>query len=239
MKIKTELEKLKNIDKAKVLSKYFKTGKGEYGEGDIFLGVTVPNQREAARKYFRETSLEEIQELFNSKVHEHRMVATMLLVFKMDQAYRDNNKTHKTRTYYFYVKNFRNINNWDLVDNSASYIIGRFFIEENKSLEILKNWAKSKDLWTRRISIIATHYIIKKERKEYYDFILDLAKILMQDDHDLIHKAVGWTLRELGKKDEEILLKLLEESSKAMPRTMLRYSIERLSQKQREKYMRG
>lgn len=224
-KIKQEINSAGNLEKAKILQRFFKTGKGEYGEGDVFLGITVPESRKLARQY-KDLTLDEIQELLDSKYHEHRLIALLILVDKF--------KENKEKVYNLYLKNTRNINNWDLVDLSADKIIGQYLLEKN-DISILKKLAKSEVLWERRIAIIATFHFIKNKR---YEECFTIAKLLLKDEHDLIHKAVGWMLREVGKrisqdKEEEFLLKYY----KTMPRTMLRYAIERFEEKKRKRYL--
>jgi 3-methyladenine DNA glycosylase AlkD len=224
-KLKKELDDHKNLKKAKILSRFFKTGKGQYGEGDIFLGIKVPEQRRIAKKY--NLSLEEIQELLNSKIHEYRLVALFVLIDKYKK-FKD-----KKIIVDFYLKNTRNINNWDLVDLSASKILGEYLIDKNK--EILYKLAKSNDLWEKRISIIATLAFIKTNK---FEDTLKISKILLNDKHDLIHKAVGWMLREVGKKDQKVEEEFLKKCYKKMPRTMLRYSIEKFDEIKRKDYLK-
>ena len=230
-KIKIELNKLKNKEKANILQRFFKTAKGQYGEGDIFLGITVPQSRDIAKKYLN-CSYEELQELLDSKIHEHRLTALLILVEKYKKVF----LTEKKKIFKFYLKNFKNINNWDLVDLSAPKIIGDYIFHNRNLEKNLSNWARSKDLWTKRISIVSTHYFIKEE-----DFTntIKISKMLLRDEHDLIHKAVGWMLREVGKKDEETLKKFLNENLNKMPRTALRYAIEKFPEEQRKKYLKN
>jgi len=228
MKIQAELRKLADKEKAKLLQRFFKTGKGEYGEGDIFLGVVVPNQRKIVKQFWKETSLNEIQELLNSRIHEERLTGLLILV----QKYKKSDLEEKTRIFDFYLKNKHNINNWDLVDLSAPNIVGDFLINLDKS--ILYNLAKSDNLWSKRISIIATAAFI---RNNQFKDTIKISEILLKDSHDLIHKAVGWMLREIGKRNQEQLEIFLRKHYKDMPRTMLRYSIERLEENKRLKYL--
>jgi 3-methyladenine DNA glycosylase AlkD len=223
-----DLQAAANPNQAAILQRFFKTGKGEYGEGDVFLGIKVPIQRQIARKYAG-LSLPKIQELLNSKIHEYRLVGLLILVDK----FKKGSETEKGNIFNFYLKNTKNINNWDLVDLTAHHIVGGFL--QDKKKDILYKLAESKSLWEKRIAIIATFYYIKKE--EFKD-ALRVSEILLNDSHDLIHKAVGWMLREIGKKDEKVLEKFLEKHYKNMPRTMLRYSIERLPEERRKMYLR-
>jgi len=229
MDIIKEFQKLENPEKAIHLQRFFKTGKGQYGEGDIFLGITVPEQRKIANKF--NLSLDELQKLLDSKIHEHRLTSLFILNKKFKKA----DKREKQEIFDFYLKNVNksNINNWDLVDSSAHKIIGNFL--EDKDRKILYNLAKSKNLWEKRISIISAFWFIKNN--EFQDAI-NLAEILLNDKHDLIHKAVGWMLREIGKRDKSVLINFLNKHLKKMPRTMLRYSIEKLNKNEKQKYMK-
>ncbi|MFH1455251.1 MAG: DNA alkylation repair protein [bacterium] len=227
--LKKELNFYADFEKASLLQRFFKTGKGEYGEGDIFLGVIVPNTRKVAKKFI-ELSLSEIKKALYSRVHEERLCALLLLVEKFYKA----DKIEKKKIFYFYIKNAKQANNWDLVDLSAPKIVGEYLL--NKPKKILYKFAKSKNLWEKRIAVLSTFAFIKY--KKYNDF-LEIAKILMNDKHDLIHKAIGWMLREVGKislKDEEMFL---NKYYKRMPRTMLRYAIEKFPEEKRIKYLNG
>ena len=195
--LKKDIEKAKNPEQAKILQRFFKTGKGEYGEGDIFLGIKVPVQRIIAKKY-TELSFMDLQSLLNSKIHEERLIALIILTNKYKKAKKDTAK--KRQIFEFYLKNTNNINNWDLVDLSAPNIVGDFSnIDGN---EIIRFLAKSKNLWEKRIAIVSTHAFIKKR---IFGETLAVADILIKDEHDLIHKAVGWMLREVGKRNVEVL----------------------------------
>jgi 3-methyladenine DNA glycosylase AlkD len=224
-----ELQKARNKSQAALLQRFFKTGKGEYGEGDVFLGIKVPVQRAIAKKY-PGLNLPKIQQLLNSKIHEYRLVGLLILVDK----FKKSKEQEKGNIFNFYLKNTKNINNWDLVDLTAHHIVGGFL--QDKKKDILYKLAESKSLWEKRIAVIATFWYIKDE--EFKD-ALRIAEILLNDKHDLIHKAVGWMLREIGKKDEKVLEDFLAKHYKTMPRTMLRYSIERLDEKRRKKYLKG
>jgi 3-methyladenine DNA glycosylase AlkD len=224
-----ELQELADKERAKILQKFFKTNKGEYGEGDIFLGIRVPIQRDIAKKYIG-LDLYKLQELINSEIHEHRQVCLIILIEK----YKNSDEEGKGNIFNFYLKNLKNINNWDLVDISAPHIIGNFLKDKKKN--VLYELVKSKNLWERRVAIVSTFEFIRKE-----DFVdtLAISELLLKDEHDLIHKAVGWMLREVGKKDIRILEEFLKEHYKNMPRTMLRYAIEKFDEEQRKKYLRG
>ena len=228
-KILKEIISKKNKNKGVFLLRFFKTGPGQYGEGDLFLGITVPESRKIAIKYHN-IKLVDIFELLKNKYHEVRLVALLILVHQYKHA---ENETSKKIIYNFYLKNTKYINNWDLVDLSASCIIGDYLI--NKDRKILLKLAKSKNIWERRIAIISTFAFIYN-RESYWTF--RIVKILLNDSHDLIHKACGWMLREVGKRVSEIdLTSFLDTYGPQMPRTMLRYSIERLPEKKRLYYL--
>jgi 3-methyladenine DNA glycosylase AlkD len=229
-KIKKELQSLSDPEKAKILSRFFKTGKGEYGEGDIFLGVVVPTQRQVAKKY-RDLMIGEIRELLHSPVHEHRLTALLILVDKYKRA----DEKEKKIVYEFYLKNTAKVNNWDLVDLSAPSIVGVHLCEKKESQkDVLYTLAKSENIWERRISIISTYSLIRQNR---FEDTLKISKILLKDKHDLIHKAVGWMLREVGKRDMTAEERFLKENYKKMPRTMLRYAIEKFDEKKMRQYL--
>ncbi len=231
--IKQDIQKAANPKKAKILQRFFKTGPGQYGEGDIFLGVTVPETRSIAKKYISLT-FSEITALLESKIHEERLIALLILV----EQYQKNLEKRK-EIFDFYLDNIQHVNNWDLVDLSADKIVGRFLYDFGKDYPIykilLKKLAESKNFWERRIAIIATFYFIKQND---FDETLKISKILIKDNHDLIHKAVGWMLREVGKKDQEAEENFLKKYYKIMPRTMLRYAIERFDKGKKAEYMK-
>ena len=227
-RIKKDFIKLKNPTKAKILSGFFKTGKGQYGEGDLFLGITVPLQRKLAQKYLT-LSQSNIQKLLDSEIHEHRLTALFILI----KRYQQSDIKIKKEIVDFYLKNLNSINNWDLVDLSAPKILGDFFQDKDKS--VLYKLAQSNNLWKRRIAILATYTFIKNKQ---FDDTLKIAELLLEDKHDLIHKAVGWMLREVGKKDQKVEEVFLKKYYKIMPRTMLRYSIERFPEKKRKYYLK-
>jgi 3-methyladenine DNA glycosylase AlkD len=225
--IKRDLAQLKDPDRAKNLSRFFKTGKGQYGEGDIFLGIPVPEQRKIAKKHIS-LSLNDLQELLNSKIHEHRFTALLILVSK----YRKAGESVKEEIFYFILKNTENINNWDLVDLSAPRLIGDYLLKREKT--ILYKLAKSKSLWERRISILSTFKFI--DNNDFKD-ALNISELLLHDEHDLIHKAVGWALREIGKRNQNLEERFLNKHYLYMPRTMLRYAIEKFDEKKRQSYL--
>ncbi|MDO8459488.1 MAG: DNA alkylation repair protein [Nanoarchaeota archaeon] len=229
--IQKELQSLTNPEKAIILQHFFKTGHGEYGEGDIFLGIQVPHVRTISKKYLN-LSYQEISILLNSKIHEERLVALLILIEKFNKSRKDNKE--RRRIYEFYLSQRAGINNWDLVDLSADKIVGEFIFNEDKS--ILRDLARSKNLWERRIAIVSTFAFIRRKR---FGETLAISEILINDTHDLIHKAVGWMLREVGKRDQEILEIFLKTHYNSMPRTMLRYSIEKFPQDKRKAYLKG
>jgi len=228
--LKQELQALANPEKAKVLQGFFKTGKGQYGEGDIFLGLTSQQIKNVAKK-FHELDLKQIQELLNSKIHEQRMCALRILMIQYKKAKKDSFK--KRQIFEFYLNNTNNINNWDLVDISCPHIVGDFL--QREGTELLKQLANSKNLWERRIAIVSTYSFIKKRS---FGHTLAIADILLKDEHDLIHKSVGWMLREVGKRNKEVLEIFLSTRYKEMPRTMLRYAIEKFPKEERQRWMR-
>ena len=229
--LRAELKSLGDVKQAKVLQRFFKTGKGQYGEGDVFLGIKVPVQREIAKKYLN-LGFVELQELLNSKIHEERLVALIILTDQFKKAKKD--KLQQRRVFEFYMKNTFRVNNWDLVDLSAPTIVGGYLQVEGT--EILKYLAKSENLWERRIAILATLPLIKQRK---FGETLALSELLINDKHDLMHKAVGWMLREIGKKNLEVLELFLSAHYKQMPRTMLRYAIEKFPEEKRKRYLKG
>ncbi len=226
VELKRDIRLLSDSVKAPVAQRFFKTGKGQYGEGDIFLGLVVPKQRTLAKKY-RALEFKGIESLLHSSIHEYRLIALFILI---DQ-YKRNDE--KKKFFDFYIKNIKYINNWDLVDLSAPNILGDYLLNKNK--KILLKLVKSNNLWERRIAIISTYTFI---RHNQFNETLKLARKLLKDDHDLIHKAVGWMLREVGNKDQKVEKSFLNKYYQVMPRTMLRYAIEKFNKKQRSFYMK-
>jgi 3-methyladenine DNA glycosylase AlkD len=225
--IETCLKNMGNPETAKQLQRFFKTGPGEYGHGDIFIGVRVPQLRKLIKKY-KTINYNPVQKLLISRIHEHRMMALLILV----REYSKGNQSEKEEIYKLYIKNIRYVNNWDIVDCSAQHIVGAFLKDKDKKQ--LYDFANSKNLWKRRISIIATfHYIKLNEFSETFR----IAKVLLTDKEDLIHKATGWMLREIGKRDLQVLENFLKKYYRNMPRTMLRYAIEKFPEPQRQKYL--
>ncbi|MFC1653246.1 DNA alkylation repair protein [Patescibacteria group bacterium] len=227
--LKKDLRKFADPKKVPDYQRFFKTSPGEYGEGDIFLGIKVPNSRKVAKKYIK-LPLEKIQALLKSKFHEERFVGLVILVLK----YKKGEEDEKQKIYDFYLKNTKYINNWDLVDVSCHKVIGLHLVERDRS--IIYKLAKSKDLWEKRISVISTFAFINIGQ---FEDTLKISEILVKDDHDLIHKAVGWALREVGKKDQKMEEGFLKKHYKTMPRTMLRYAIEKFPEDLRQKYLKG
>ncbi len=227
--IRLKLQKLKDDKRAQGLQRFFKTGPGQYGEGDVFLGIRVPDLRSLAREH-RTARLSEIKQLLKSKFHEERVLALMMLV----HAYSKGDEVTKKTIYDLYLKSTRFINSWDLVDLSAHHIVGHYLSDKPK--EPLYHLAKSDSLWERRIAIIATAYFIK--RGEFTE-TLKISKMLLSDKEDLIHKAVGWMLREVGNRDQATEERFLIAHYKRMPRTMLRYAIEKFPEPRRQMYLKG
>ncbi len=227
--VRKEILRQKNPSQAIILQRFFKTGKGEYGEGDIFYGIKVPVQRKIA-KQFNDLPQIEFKILLSSNVHEERLIAALILV---DQFKKGDEKKKKI-IFDFYIRNRKGINNWDLVDLSAPKIVGEYLIDKEKDL--LYKFATSKDLWERRISIISTQTFI---REHFFEDTLKISRILLNDEHDLIHKAVGWMLREVGNRDIKTEEEFLKKHYKTMPRTMLRYAIEKFPERKRKDYLKG
>jgi len=223
-----EFKLLADKEQAIHLMHFFKTGEGQYGEGDLFLGIKVPVTRAMAKKYYSEISLDEIDELIKNPYHEIRLLAILIMVFIYE-------KTNlKREIFELYLKNVQYINNWDLVDLSAPKIIGNYSFE-NKNSDAIYKLANTNHLWSNRISVISTLYLIKKGD---FSLILEFSEKFLAHKHDLMQKAVGWMLREMGKVEEKPLCLFLDKYHKIMPRTMLRYSIERLDKEQKAKYMK-
>lgn len=222
-----ELKGMADAKKAAFFPKFFKTGKGEYGEGDIFIGVTVPQVRTVAMKY-RDISLDVIQKLINDPVHEVRLLGFIILTLQYARA----GEPKQQAIVDFYLKNLTKANNWDLVDASCYKILGEHLLTRDR--KILSRLAASKNLWEQRVAIVSTLAFIRAgETKD----VLTIATLLLSHKHDLIHKAVGWMLREMGKKDERVLRRFLDTHAPTMPRTALRYAIEKLPPKDRASYL--
>lgn len=223
-----ELNALGNPEKARHLSRFFKTGKGQYGEGDLFIGVTVPQQRNIARKY-SEVGYETLEMLMHSPYHEHRLTALLILIHQFQK---NKNEIERKKCIDFYLTHSPYINNWDLVDLSCYKLLGVWL--ENRDRSLLHEWAEANDLWKQRIAIVTCMHFIRQG--DFTDF-LSIAERLLSHPHDLIHKAIGWLLRETGKKDIAVLKKFLHTHYRRMPRTMLRYAIERFPEEERKKYL--
>ena len=227
--VKAQMQELSNPKIAEHSLRFFKTGPGEYGEGDLFLGIRVPVTKKVARK-FKELPVDEVLKLLKSKYHEERLLALIMLVNRFKK---ETDKEQK-KIYEAYLSHTEYINNWDLVDGSAHQIVGGYLFERDR--KPLYQLAKSKSLWERRISMIATYTFIKRDD---FEDTLNLSAILLTDEEDLMHKAVGWMLREVGKKDIEVEERFLRKHYKKMPRTMLRYAIEKFEEKKRKGYLHG
>ena len=227
--IKKNLLKYWDKQKAKVLQSFFKTSPGQYAEGDIFIGVTVPRIRKLASQY-QQLPFLEIKKLLTSPIHEERLLALLILILKFQKS----ESADKVKIFRFYLKYINYVNNWDLVDLSAPHISGAYLWDKNRA--ILYQLAKSKNFWQRRIAILSTFYFI---RNNAFKDTLKIAAILLKDKEDLIHKACGWMLREVGKRNLAVEEKFLKKYSQNMPRTMLRYAIERFPEKKRQTYLQS
>ena len=225
--IRKAVRSLGDPARAAVLQGFFKTGPGEYGEGDFFVGLTVPQTRSLIRR-FHPADDAAITGLLRSPIHEERLLALLLLV----ERYRKGSDADRDRVFALYVKNFGYINNWDLVDASAEHVVGPHGVGRAQLLR----WARSKHLWTRRIAIVSTFHAIRRGR---FGDTLAVATALLADEEDLLHKATGWMLREVGKRDVATLVKFLRRHHRKMPRTMLRYAIERFPEPQRKAWLKG
>jgi len=229
--IQSALEASASADDAIFLQRFFKTGEGQYGAGDVFIGVRVPQTRQVCIK-FKDVSLREIQKLLKSPIHECRLAAVILLTEKFKRA--DEAERGKLYTLYLAALDEGYINNWDIVDTSAEFIVGEYLLTKPK--DALFDLADSDDVWHRRVAMLSSFQFIKKGDPTV---TLQLAEKLLHDPHDLIQKAVGWMLREIGKRiDRRLLLNFLDDHAKTMPRTMLRYAIEHLPPDQKTEYMR-
>jgi 3-methyladenine DNA glycosylase AlkD len=229
--IKVELKKYANPDKAKSGAKFFKAASGEYGENDIFIGVSVPEQKKIATRFYKTLPLEEIENLLREPEHECRLTALFMLVLKYEKS---KDLAEKEAVVMVYLKNTDRINNWDLVDSSAHKILGPYFQEKDK--KVLYDFAGSANLWKQRIAIMTTFHFI---RNKQFDDTLKMATMLLDHPHDLIHKAVGWMLREIGNRDFQVEYDFLKKRYNKMPRTMLRYAIEKFDEKMRLQFLKG
>ena len=227
--ILARLESMADAEHARFVAGYFRTGPGEYGEGDQFLGIRIPALRALVREY-RGVSLDQTAKLMRSPWHEARLLALLLLA----DAYRRADADGREAIYRLYLDNTRYVNNWDLVDSSAPQIVGAHLEERDRG--VLEELARSQSLWERRIAILATQHFI---RQGDFGSTLRIAEMLVDDGHDLIHKAVGWMLREVGNRDRAVTESFLRRHHRTMPRTMLRYAIERFPPDLRQRYMKG
>jgi 3-methyladenine DNA glycosylase AlkD len=225
--IRRRARKLADPGRAAALQRFFRTGPGEYGAGDRFLGLTVPAVRQLARDYDGLT-LREAAALLQSRWHEERLLALVILV----RQYARSGPVARDAIYRLYLRNTSRINSWDLVDISAEHIVGAHLRDRDRG--VLRQLARSRVLWRRRIAIMATFHFI---RRGEFDDTLDIARLLLSDPHDLVHKAVGWMLREIGKRDRAVEERFLRQHARRMPRTMLRYAIERFPEKTRRSYL--
>ncbi len=227
--IQRRLQRIGNKEHAAISQRFFKTGPGEYGEGDIFIGIRVPVLRKLAKEY-KDLAVGEIRNLLRSPIHEQRLLAILLLVGKFEKG----DHGLKKSIYDLYLKSTGFINNWDLVDTSAEHIVGGYLMDRSK--RPLYRLARSNHLWERRIAIMATFHFVKRHE---FSEALKISGMLISDRHDLIHKAAGWMLREIGKRDLETEEQFLKKHYKKMPRTMLRYAIEKFPEKKRQRYLKG
>ena len=230
MEARKEIQALANKEIAVHSLRFFKTGKGQYGHGDLFLGVRAPKIRSIAKEHI-DISTTDMKTLICSKYHEERFLGLIILVNKYAKT---KDKKNRNQLYKIYVSSFKHINNWNLVDVTCPHVTGKHLIDKDRT--ILYKWAKSEDLWTKRIAMVSTFSFIRKNDLED---TFKIAEILLHDEHDLIHKAVGWMLREAGKRDIKKEETFLKKYYKTMPRTMLRYSIEKFPESKRQKYLKG
>lgn len=230
--IKESLAVLSIPEKAAFFPKFFKTGKGEYGEGDLFLGVKVPDQRSVAKEYYLKINLKELSELLSSPYHEHRLTALLMLISKFEKTKDQNLKDEVVE---FYLNHLPYINNWDLVDTSCYKILGKYAFENQKE-NLLRELSGSDQMWHKRIAVVGTMYYIKKCS---FELTKEFVTQNLHHPHDLMHKANGWLLREMGNKNETELIDYLNQYYKKMPRTCLRYAIEKLDEDVRQDYLKG
>ncbi|HUT64913.1 MAG TPA: DNA alkylation repair protein [Spirochaetota bacterium] len=229
--IKKALSSCADPKKAAHLQRFFRTGPGEYGEGDRFLGIKVPDGRAVAKRYYKDVSFNGIGELLESEIHEHRLTALFMLVLKFEKS---RDETEKARIIDLYLKYLDRVNNWDLVDSSAPKILGAWLFDKDRAL--LYELARTGHLWRQRAAVLSTFYFIK--HGDFSD-ALQIAELLLGHPHDLIHKAAGWMLREIGNRDRETEEAFLKKHYKKMPRTMLRYAIEKFEPEIRSRYLNG
>ena len=230
--LRLELHSTKNPKKAESLKSFFKTGKGDYGEKDEFIGINAKVLHSLSKKY-QHLSLSKIKILLHSKIHEERQCALFILIEKYKN--KKTSEEEKKRIKDFYLKNITGVNSWDLVDLSAHHILGEWLFNHNKEKKILYKLAKSQNIWKKRIAIVSTFYFIRQNK---FTDTLEISKILLKEKHYLIQKAVGWMLREMGKRDLTTEENFLKKNHKKMPPTMLRYAIEKFDEEKRKKYLK-
>jgi len=235
LNLEEQLKKFANSERKRTNKSFFKTGKGEYGEGDEFLGVCVPDNRKVAGKNV-DANFTYLQQNIKSKFHEVRLCVVLILVEKNKIALKNKDKKVQKQIVNFYLRNLKYVNNWDLVDSSAPHILGQAILDKIKTKNILDDLIKSRNMWKRRVGIIATLQFIKTGEIKS---TLQLSKKLLSDEEDLMHKAIGWMLRESWKKDSEAVENFLVENYENLPRTTLRYAIERLEESKRKKFLKG
>ena len=223
------LKTLATEERRKINEWFFKTNKGQYGYGDIFLGVRTPDIRNVAKRFSQTITLKTLTELIKNPIHEVRLCALIILVNKY-------NKEEPDRIYHYYLKHLNSVNNWDLVDTSAPHIVGDYLYNNPEQSKILLDFSHSENLWVRRISIVSTFAFIKNNE---FNKTLEISKSLLNDHHDLIHKAVGWMLREIYKRDKGLIKRFLRQNYAQIPRTTLRYAIERMDKEERLLYLKG
>ena len=227
--LKQAILNLTNPERAIGTARFFKTGEGQYGEGDIFIGVSNPQVQAVVKKFYKNMEIAEVQDLINDKIHELRFAGLLVLVAQYQKASKNQQQTIVD----FYLKNLSQINNWDLVDCSAYKILGKFLLDKDR--QILYNLAETGHLWSERVAVVSTMELI---RNGQFTDIFRLSERFLTHPHDLMHKACGWMLREVGKRDELALEEFLDEHLPKMPRTMLRYAIEKMEEKKRLGYLK-
>ena len=227
-KISNKLKNIATAERKKTNEWFFKTGKGEYAEHDKFIGVSMPNIRAIAKTFYQDILYQELPKLTNSPIHEIRHCGFIILTYK----YKDSKK----EAFDYYIANIKSANNWDLIDTTTPHVVGDYIYNNKDHKDLLFRLARSSNLWEKRIAILATFAFIKHDE---FQLTLDINKILLTDKHDLIHKAMGWMLREIFKKDEKVTTLFLRQNYKKLPRTTLRYAIERMPTIQRNTYLKG
>lgn len=226
------LEQKSSIEKAKIAQRFFKTGKGDYAEGDIFIGISIPDIRSVVKSFWKELNFNEVFYFLSSEIHEKRMFAVLILVMKFQKT---ENTNLQDELFRFFVNkdNLKYINNWDLVDASCYKIIGEYLLKRPDQLELIYDLSESNNLWEKRISIVSTLAFIKKN---IFTHTIKIAENLLKEEHDLIQKSVGWMLREVGKRNQELLLLFLEKNFSNLSKTTIRYATERLTENEKFKF---